>query len=150
MNSKQVLVTKKTEAETSIKLVEPNWVITIQHHTKGPLIKGSISGTSAEIFHDTGAMVNLSLRGVTGNELNTLGETRLTVTLTINIHITIPVISVEKSVFPGDLLVGFATMRVENITVSPAEHGAQIADVFLPFINPEVFAEPSATHKQRL
>ncbi len=157
---------KKTEAETSIKLVEPNWVITVQHHTKGPLINGSLFGKSAEIFPDTGSMMNLisrdilqrfnpkvklvdstpfSLQGVTGNKLETLGETLLTVALTNNIHITIPVITVEKSIFPGDLLIRFQTMRVENITISPAEHGAQISDVFLPFIILEVLAEPLAT-----
>ncbi len=43
-------------------MVEPKWVITVQHHTKGPLIKGRISSNSAETFLDTGAMVNLISR----------------------------------------------------------------------------------------
>ena len=36
-----------------------------------------------------------SLQGVTGSKLDTLGETRLTVTLTRDIDISIPVVIVE-------------------------------------------------------
>ena len=33
-------------------------------------------------------------------------------------------------------MLGYATISVENILDSPAENGAQISDVFLPFITP--------------
>lgn len=145
---------------------EPYWVITVQHHSEGPIIRGKISNKPVKLFLDTGSMVNLvsrdalqklgpkvrfveplpfSLQGVTGNKLTTLGETKVTITLSRDLDITIPVVVVEESVFPGDILLGYITMSVENILVSPAERGAQVGDVFLPFINPCKHANPGET-----
>ena len=41
-----------------------------------------------------------ALQGVTGNKLDTLGDTRLTVSLSRDIKVTIPVVIVEESFFP--------------------------------------------------
>ncbi len=165
MRTEPLTCVDSEETETVIEETEPKWVVTVQHHTEGPIIQGKISQKPVE-FLDTGAMVNLisrdalqrvgprvklvepipfSLQGVTGNKLNTIGETRLTITLGEDINITIPVVIVEESVFPGDILTGYITMSVENITVSPAEGEAQISNAFLPFLNPCIYAEPEAT-----
>ncbi len=151
------------ETETMIEETEPKWVVTVQHHTEGPINQRKISQKPVELFLDTGAMVNLisrdalqrvgprvklvepipfSLQGVTGNKLSTIGET-ITINLGDDINITIPVITVE-SVFPRDILIGYITMSAENITVSPAGGGAQISNAFLPFLNPCIYAEPEA------
>ena len=39
-----------------------------------------------------------------------------------------------------ELLIGYTTMSVENITIIPGEQGVEISNEFLPFINPEVQA----------
>ncbi|RUM30764.1 MAG: hypothetical protein DSY42_03950 [Aquifex sp.] len=108
-------------------------------------------------FLDTGAMVNIisldflrkvhpgvtliepthyALQGVTGNQLKTIGKTMLTITLAGYLRLDITAIVVEKTSFPGDLLIEFETMRDEDIAILPARE-ARCAHKFLPFINSE-------------
>ncbi len=42
---------------------------------------------------------------------------------------------VEQQSFPGHLLIGFDTMREEDITIIPAKEGVKISYKFLPFAN---------------
>ncbi len=61
----------------------------------------------------------------------------LTITLAGYLRFDITSIVVEKSSFPGDLLIGFETMPDEDIATLPAREGARCAHKFLPFINSE-------------
>ena len=42
---------------------------------------------------------------------------------------------VEKQSFPGDLLIGYDTMRDEDISIIPARDGVKLSYKFLPFID---------------
>ncbi len=42
---------------------------------------------------------------------------------------------VEQQSFPGNLLIGYDTMREEDITIIPAKEGVQISFKFQPFVN---------------
>ena len=78
------------------------------------------------------------LQGVIGNSPNTIEKTELTITVGGFLNYDITAIVVEESTFPGDLLIGFTTMRDAEATISPAEYGARFLYKFIPFLNPEV------------
>ena len=78
------------------------------------------------------------LQGVTGNSLTTIGKTELIITIGGFLNYDITAIVVEESIFPGDLLIGFTTMRDAEVTISPAECGARFSYKFIPFLNPEI------------
>ena len=59
--------------------------------------------------------------------------------------VTIPVVIVEESFFPGDVLIGYITMREEGIVVLPAARAARISGKFLPFIKPCSHTQSEAT-----
>ncbi len=61
----------------------------------------------------------------------------LSITLAGYLQFDITAIVVKKSSFPGDLLIGFETMRDEDIATLPAREGARCAHKFLPFISSE-------------
>ncbi len=48
---------------------------------------------------------------------------------------TLTAIVVEQQSFPGNLLIGYDTMRDEHITIIPAREGVKISYKFLPFVN---------------
>ncbi len=144
-------------------------IITINQHI-GPLTEGGIFSRPAQTFFDTGSIVNLissdilkrvepkvkfiepthySLQEVTGSKLNTIGKTRLTIALGKHFQFDIISIIVEKPTSPGDLLIEFATMRYEEITISPAEYGARCSYKFIPFINSEILVCPTVTINER-
>ena len=117
------------------------------------------------MFLDNGAMVNViglkqlnkikpgvkvieespySVLGLTGDLLNTLGSTQLTVTMGGYFNFDIFAIFVEKPTFPGDLLIAFTTMRDQDIIVSPADYGAYCFHKFIPIINSDATTESLA------
>ncbi len=120
------------------------------------------------MFLDTGARINLisldflrkvkpglvitepttfNIRGVTGNNITPLGETQITVTFGNYYMFDLTAVVVEQS-FPGNLLIGYDTMKDEDITIIPAKAGVKISYKFLPFINthnPELVA-PISQH----
>ncbi len=61
-----------------------------------------------------------NIRGVTGNNLTPVGETQITVTLGNYYMIELKAVVVEQQTFPGNLLLGYDTMREEYITIIPA------------------------------
>ena len=99
---------------------ENKLVITVNHYTDGPLIEGQISDRPTKISLDKEAMVNViglkelnkikpgvkvigelpySLQGVTGDLLNTLGITQVTVTIIGYFNFDIFAIVVENQHF---------------------------------------------------
>ncbi len=48
---------------------------------------------------------------------------------------TLTAVVVEQQSFPGNLLIGYDTMREEDITIIPAKEGGKISYKFLPFDN---------------
>lgn len=147
------------ERQNEIVEESPKPIVTVNLSRKGPLIPGNIERRPATLFLDTGSAVNLIsleilnkvqkgvkllepipfvLQGVTGNSLNTIGKTELTITIGGFLNYDITVIVVEESSFPGDLLIGFTTMRDAEVTISPAECGARLSYKFIPFLSPEV------------
>ncbi len=108
------------------------------------------------MFLDTGARINLisldflrkvkpglviiepntyNIRGVTGNDLTPIGETQITVTFGNYYKFDLTAVVVEQQSFPGNLLIGYDTMREEDITIIPAKEGVKLSYKFLPFIN---------------
>ncbi len=108
------------------------------------------------MFLDTGARINLislaflreakhgldiiepttfNIQGVTGNKLTPVGETQITVTFGKYYMFTLTAVVVEQQSFPGNLLIGYDTMRDEHITIIPARVGVKISYKFLPFVN---------------
>jgi len=90
-----------------------------------------------------------TLRGVTGSTLQTVGQVQVNVRLGGYFNFEITAVVVEKPIFPGDLLIGFSTMREQDITVSPARGGAKCSYKFIPFIRPQVQVGPIVPITQR-
>ncbi len=130
-------------------------VITINDNPLAPLIAGRIFDVPGKIFLDTGARINLisldflrqvkpgvviiepttyKIKGVTGNILTPVGETQLTVTFGSYYSFDLTAVVVEQQSFPGNLLIGFDTMRQEDITIIPAKEGVKISYKFIPFM----------------
>ncbi len=59
----------------------------------------------------------------------------VTITLAGYLRFDITAIVVGKSPFPGDLLIGFETMRDKDIATLPEREGTRCAHKFLPFIS---------------
>ena len=110
----------------------------------------------ATLFVDTGSAVNLMsleilqkaqrgvtliepipfvLQVVTGNFLNTIGTTELTITIDefLNYNNTAKVVEETE-----DLLIEFTTMQDAEVTTFPAEYGARFSYKCIPFLKPEV------------
>ena len=131
-------------------------VITINDKPDVPLLAARVFDEPCTAFLDTGARVNIisfdflrkckpgvvvlepaafSIRGVTGNKLLPKGETQITVIFDNYYMFDINVVVVDQKSFPGDLLIGYDTMRDEDITIIPASGGVNFSYKFLPFIN---------------
>ena len=109
----------------------------------------------SHVFLDTGARVNLisldflrkikpgviilepatyNVQGVTGNKMSPIGETLIAVTFGNYYKFDLKAVVVEHKTFPGNLLIGYDTMRDEDITIIPARGGVKLSYKFLPFI----------------
>ncbi len=109
----------------------------------------------SHIFSDTGAMINVIsaeyfrkaktgvtliepthyvLQRVTGNKMNTLGKTTLSVFVDGLFRFEITSVVIEKSSFPVDSLIGYDTMREKDIALFLARDGARFAFKLIPFI----------------
>ncbi len=75
-----------------------------------------------------------SIQGVTGNKLSPKGETLITVTFGNYYKFDLKAVVVERQ-FPGSLLIGYDTMRDEDITIIPARGGVKLSYKSLPFID---------------
>lgn len=130
-------------------------VITINDGSSGPFVKAQVEEHPSVIFLDSGAKINLitleylrkvkpgvvtldaahyKIRGVSGNRLTPIGETLITITFGYYYKIEAMVVVVNEGTFPGDLLIGFDTMREEDIDILASKNGAKISYKFLPFI----------------
>ena len=69
--------------------------------------------------------------------MKTLGKVKLEMLVESVFLFDIKSVVVEKSSFPGDLLIGYETMRDEDIVLFPARGGARFSCIFVPFINNE-------------
>ncbi len=76
-----------------------------------------------------------NIHGVTGNKLTPVGETQITVTFGNYYMFELTAVVVEQQAFPGNLLIGYDTMRDEDITIFPAKEGVKISYKFPPFVN---------------
>ena len=131
-------------------------VITISDGSNGPFVQAKVEEHPSVIFLDSGAHVNLislkylrkikpgvvtldnanyNIKGVTGNKITPLGETLINITFGHYYKIEAMVVVVKEDSFPGDLLIGFATMREEDIDILPSRNGAKISFKFIPFLN---------------
>ena len=131
-------------------------VITISDGSNGPFVQAQVEQHPSVIFLDSGAHVNLinlkylrkikpgvvtldkayyKIKGVTGNKITPLGETLINITFGYYYRIEAMVVVVQEDTFPGDLLIGFNTMRDEDIDILPSRNGAKISYKFLPFLN---------------
>ncbi len=59
----------------------------------------------------------------------------MTVTFGNYYMIELKAVVVEQQAFPGNLLIGYDTMREEDITIIPAQEGVKISKKFLLFVN---------------
>ena len=104
-----------------------------------PLVTAYVQSTPVEIFLDTGSPVNIInkdlvtklgltddikpssiiLNSVSSNSLSIEGEINLTITLSTD-KLNLTCIVVRSCVFPGDIMLGFKSMRDNNIKLSPA------------------------------
>ncbi len=94
------------------------------------------------MFLDTGACINLisldflrkanpglviikpttfSFRGVTGNNLTPVGETQIAVAFGNYYRFDLTVVVLEQQSFPGNLLIGYDTLREEDITAKEGD-----------------------------
>ena len=119
-----------------------------------PIVKVPINGHKIDLFLDTGAPVNLitqtslskfpgvtvkptrenNLASVTDDALATLGEVELTLDFG-EVSIKAPFVIVESAFFPGELLLGFETMRLKNISIFPADETITVNGKVVPMIN---------------
>ncbi len=76
-----------------------------------------------------------SIQGGTGNKLTPVEKTQTTVTFGKYYMFTLTAVAVEQQSFPGNLLIGYDTMRDEHITIIPAREGVKISYKFLLFVN---------------
>ncbi len=109
----------------------------------------------SHVFLDTGAKINLisldflkrikpgavilepvtyNIQGITKNKLTPVGETLITVTFGNYYMFDLKAVVVEQQSFPGNLLIGYNTMREEAITIIPARD-VKLSYKFLPFVN---------------
>ncbi len=93
--------------------------------------------------------ITFSIRGVTGNSLTPVGETLITVTFGNYYRFDLTAVVVEQQSFPGNLFIGYDTMREEDITIIPAKEGVKISYKFLPFVNTrnQDFVAPVSQHR---
>ncbi len=75
------------------------------------------------------------LQGITGNRMNTLGKIIVPVFVDSIFKFEVTAVVVENLTFPDDLLIGYDTMKEEDIALFPARGGARIAFRFIPFIS---------------
>ncbi len=63
--------------------------------------------------------------------------------------IELKAVVVEQQAFPGNLLIDYDTMRVEDINIIPAQEGVTISYKFLPFVNTrsQDFLVPFSQHR---
>ena len=66
--------------------------------------------------------------------MNVLGEIKLPIVIGNMLHYDIRVIVVKDPSFPGNLLIGYETMKKEDVTLFPARGGAEFSFLFVPFI----------------
>ncbi|XP_069953761.1 uncharacterized protein [Cherax quadricarinatus] len=123
--------------------------------TIGPLVQASVHNAPVHVFMDSGAQVNIIrsslfkekrlrrillvepttvtfLGGVAGSLLRVRGQTSLTFTIQGR-DFTAVFLVVDQIAFPGDLLLGFASMRDLRIVLDPYRWHAQIDDLIVPF-----------------
>ncbi len=107
-------------------------VVYINDNSGGPLLAGRVFDEPSHMFLDTGARINLisldflrkakpglviiepttfNIRGVTGNKLTLVGVRQITVTFGNYCMFTLTAVVVEQQSFPGNLLIGYDTMR---------------------------------------
>ncbi len=131
-------------------------VITVNDAAEGPLIEDRVFDKKSHIFLDTRAMINLTsvkylrklktgatliepnhyvLQGLTGNKINTTGKTKVLAFVDNLFRFEIKDVVVEKSTFPGDLLIGYDTLRVEDTALFLARGVTRFAFRFIPLIN---------------
>ena len=145
----------------------------MRENTQGPLIRACVNGTDSRVFLDTGANINIIgldylrkvrtgvtlitphnsiIEGVTGNSMKVYGKTRLRLTLCSMFSWEIEASVTEKSFFPGDILIGFNTMREVEINILPASDGVKIANMlYVPFLSSkknEIDSDPVITSNE--
>ena len=149
-------LTSPSQENRSSEVKETKDVITINDQSGGPLLAGHVFDVPSQVFLDTGARINLisldflrkvkpglviieptnyNIQGVTGNKLSPIGETFLSVMFGNYYKMEITAVVVEQQSFPGNLLIGYDTMRDEDITIIPARGGVKLSYKFLPFID---------------
>ena len=74
------------------------------------------------------------LQGITGNQMKTLGKITLPVFIDNLFYFDIKTVVVEKSSFPGDLLIGYKKIKDEDISLFPARGGAKFSFKFISFL----------------
>ncbi len=108
----------------------------------GSVVEGLVNHKLSTIFLDTGAMVNIIslnylrkvkpgvvrlepskyvLQGVTGNQMNVLGEIKIPIELGLIFKFDIKAVVGKDSFFPGDLLIGYRTMKQKGHRVVPGK-----------------------------
>ncbi len=92
--------------------------------------------------------VTYNIQGITGNKLTPVGETLINVTFCNYYKFELKAVVVEQQSFPGNLLIGYNTMREEDITIIPAEDGVQLSLKFPPFFNTTCKHDSIATVSQ--
>ncbi len=76
-----------------------------------------------------------NIQGATGNKLTPEGVTQINATFGNYYMFTLTGVIVEQKTFPENLLIGYDTMREEDVTFIPAKEGAKITYKFLLFVN---------------
>ena len=116
-----------------------------------PLVAAYVHSTPIEVFLDTGSPVNIInkdlvtklglieemtptsiiLNSVSSNSLFTEGEISLTIRIR-GADLTLTLIVVRSCVFPGDIMLGFQSMRENDITLIPAHLTIVMRGVTIP------------------
>ena len=149
----QESVVKRRSEEIGAK--NEKQLITVNFIETGSIIEGLVFDVPSKIFLDTGAMVNLIsleylrkvkpgvivlnptnfvLQGVTGKHMEALGEIEIPILIDYMFRFDIKAVVVKDSSFPGDLLIGYETMKEEDIALFPARGGAKLSFKFIPFL----------------